>query len=71
MVHKRIVAHKRFPQVDRFFLYAMMKASLYFSQQKSYPVFFLLTEFKPFPDRKLIIKLLKYDNLFPPLRHSS
>ena len=41
MVHKRIVAHKGFPQVDRFFLYAMMKASLYFSQQKSYPVFFI------------------------------
>ena len=40
MVHKRIVAHNRFPQVDRFFLCAMMKASLHFSHQKSQPVIF-------------------------------
>ena len=39
-----------------------------FSSPEKLVMLFLLTEFKPFPYRKMMIKLLKFDNFFPPLR---
>ena len=45
--------------------------NLYFTffYQKGLVRLFILKEVKPSPDSKMI-KLLKIDNLFPPLRHS-
>ena len=45
------------------------KASFYFFSLKKLVGLFLLKEVKPTSDRKMI-KLLTFDNLFPPLRHS-
>ena len=46
------------------------KALLSFFIRKVSTVFFLLKEVKPSPDRKMA-KLLTFENLFLPLRHSS
>ena len=45
------------------------EASLYFFPQEKLALLFLLKEVKPSPDAKMI-KLLTFDNLFLPLRHS-
>ena len=49
--------------------YSTRKASLYYFSPEKFVRLFLLERVLPFPDRKMI-KLLKFDNLFPPLRHS-
>ena len=45
------------------------KASLYFYLPEKPALLSLLKEVKPSPDRKML-KLLTFDNLFSPLRHS-
>ena len=45
------------------------KASFYFFSPKTFLRLFILKEVKPSPDSKMI-KLLIFDNLFPPLGHS-
>ena len=45
------------------------KASLYFDLPEKPALLSLLKEVKPSPDRKML-KLLTFDNLFPPPRHS-
>ena len=59
---------------ERFFAYyKKMDTSktfiLLFVRQKGRALFFSLKEVNPSPDRKMI-KLLTFDNLFPPLLHS-
>ena len=41
----------------------------FFFSPKKFVRLFILKQVQPFPDRK-IIKLLTFDNLFPPLRNS-
>ena len=45
------------------------KASFYFFSPKTLVRLFILKKVKPSPNSKMI-KLLTFDNLFPPLRHS-
>ena len=45
------------------------KASFYFFSPKKLVGLFILKEVKPSPDSKMI-KRLRFDNLFPSLRHS-
>ena len=45
------------------------QASIYFFSPKKLVRLFILKEVKPSPDSKMI-KLLTFDNLFPPLQHS-
>ena len=45
-----------------------LKASFYFFIPEKLIRLFLLKEIKPSPDRQ-IVKLLSFDNLYPPLRH--
>ena len=57
-------SHIRFPQFDRFlFLFHGESFIVIFSPEKL-ALLFLLTELKPFPYCKLMIKLLKFDNVF-------
>ena len=46
-----------------------LKASFYCPSPTKLVRLFILKEVKPSPDGKMI-KLLTFDNLFPPLRHS-
>ena len=48
--------------------YSTRKASFYYIPPENLVRFFLLEKVYPFPGRKMI-KLLKFDNLFPPPRH--
>ena len=55
----RVLKKKKIPRKDSFY---------YFSPKQLVQLF-ILKEVKPSPDRKMI-KLLQFDNMFPPLRHS-
>ena len=61
-------SHIRFPQFDCFLFLSRGESFIVFFSPEKLALLFLLTEFKPFSYRKLVIKLLKFDNFFPPLR---